>query len=617
MNNLFLIYETYTNGYRTEILDIISLLAILCGILVITSKNPIVSVLFLIGLFASISCYLIMLGLSFIGLSYLIVYIGAVLKYVWKNVAALVQFQFYKGLFILIKFFYLGLIFFLLFIIKKKYSTASPPYPEPTSLRVRGQGDQRSAPEGGRIIIYNVVSSTYSGKSKIYTSRVGNKFYSTLSSSDKKDEEFYKWFVGFADGESNFTIVFQKDTNGNITGASFRFIIELHIDDIDTLKYIKSKLNLGNEIAVYGNSCKFTVIHRRDISKLISVFDKYNLNTTKYLDYLDLKKAFNLYYDNNRGVPLNKRTLIDQLLKFKNGMNKNRFEFNFPPFGLAEGPVLIPKGDREREDYKIVVSDYWLLGLIEAEGSFYLDRSKLQPVFMIALTKIQLPVIKKINDYLINNLGFDKYSKFKLENSSAITIVENKERNNAKCLIRLTISNINILTNYFIPYLENKRFITKKGKDFQDFKIICRAIYNGAYRTEEIKSLILKLSYTMNNFRLSSNSDTNKVSNLSKEELDKILNAKSTIIHLDDGRQLDNITKKEINRRWTNCVYEIIQSSGEIILASTLNEAAENLKVDFRTVKRNLDSLSEQSGIRDNFVEVKGNLVRRVSVFYP
>ena len=39
---------------------------------------------------------------------------------------------------------------------------------------------------------------------------------------------------------------------------------------------------------------------------------------------------------------------------------------------------------------------------------------------MIALTKIQLPVIKKINDYLINNLGFDKYSKFKLENSSAI-----------------------------------------------------------------------------------------------------------------------------------------------------------------------------------------------------
>jgi len=78
MNNLFLIYETFTNGYIANILDIISILAVFCGISVIINKNPIISVLFLIGLFANISCYLIILGLSFIGLSYLIVYIGAV-----------------------------------------------------------------------------------------------------------------------------------------------------------------------------------------------------------------------------------------------------------------------------------------------------------------------------------------------------------------------------------------------------------------------------------------------------------------------------------------------------------------------------------------------------------
>ena len=78
MNTLFVLNETFTNGYRVEILDIISLVAILCGILVIISKNPIVSVLFLIGLFLSISSYLIILGLNFIGLSYLLVYVGAV-----------------------------------------------------------------------------------------------------------------------------------------------------------------------------------------------------------------------------------------------------------------------------------------------------------------------------------------------------------------------------------------------------------------------------------------------------------------------------------------------------------------------------------------------------------
>jgi NADH-ubiquinone oxidoreductase chain 6 len=78
INSLFILSESYTNGYRAEVLDILSLLAILSGILVIISKNPIVSVLFLIGLFLSISSYLIILGLSFVGLSYLLVYVGAV-----------------------------------------------------------------------------------------------------------------------------------------------------------------------------------------------------------------------------------------------------------------------------------------------------------------------------------------------------------------------------------------------------------------------------------------------------------------------------------------------------------------------------------------------------------
>ena len=78
MDSLFVLNETFINGYRSGILDFISLVSILSGILVIVSKNPIVSVLFLIGLFLSISCYLIVLGLNFIGLSYLLVYVGAV-----------------------------------------------------------------------------------------------------------------------------------------------------------------------------------------------------------------------------------------------------------------------------------------------------------------------------------------------------------------------------------------------------------------------------------------------------------------------------------------------------------------------------------------------------------
>nr|ATE47039.1 NADH dehydrogenase subunit 6 [Usnea pennsylvanica] len=78
MNNLVLINETFTNGYRAGALDLLTLASILSGIFVIVSKNPIVSVLFLIGLFLSIACYLLVLGINFLGLSYLLVYVGAV-----------------------------------------------------------------------------------------------------------------------------------------------------------------------------------------------------------------------------------------------------------------------------------------------------------------------------------------------------------------------------------------------------------------------------------------------------------------------------------------------------------------------------------------------------------
>lgn len=78
MQNLFTLNETFTNGLSYNLLYVISVLSVLCAIMVIISKNPIVSVLFLIGLFLNIAGYLMMLGINFIGLSYLLVYVGAV-----------------------------------------------------------------------------------------------------------------------------------------------------------------------------------------------------------------------------------------------------------------------------------------------------------------------------------------------------------------------------------------------------------------------------------------------------------------------------------------------------------------------------------------------------------
>ena len=280
-------------------------------------------------------------------------------------------------------------------------------------------------------------------------------------------------------------------------------------------------------------------------------------------------------------------------IELKNRMNNNRTNFTFP------------------DSHNITISRSWLLGLIEGEGSFYLERDRFRPVFQLSLTEIQLPVIEKIKEYLESNLGFDEYSMFKLKHSSVISIGTDNARKNSKTMKKLVIKNINILVNYFIPFFDNITFITKKGQDFKDFKIISTAIYNGVHRVDNIKSLILKLSYTMNNYRLSSNLEP--VLYLSDEEFNTIIKANSTIIFLKDGRQIDVITRKEVNRRWINCVYEIINDSGEISLASTLDNAAEILDVTYRTLAKHLDR--EDLNVGD-FVEIKGKKVRRVPVFY-
>jgi NADH-ubiquinone oxidoreductase chain 6 len=58
--------------------DLFALGAILSSLLVITSKNPVISVLFLISVFVNAAVYLILIGVSFVGISYILIYVGAI-----------------------------------------------------------------------------------------------------------------------------------------------------------------------------------------------------------------------------------------------------------------------------------------------------------------------------------------------------------------------------------------------------------------------------------------------------------------------------------------------------------------------------------------------------------
>lgn len=78
MYNIYLLNDYVTNGFITQYVDFIYILSIFLGVLTITNRNPVVSVLFLIGLFFNIATLLVLVGYNFIGLAYILVYVGAV-----------------------------------------------------------------------------------------------------------------------------------------------------------------------------------------------------------------------------------------------------------------------------------------------------------------------------------------------------------------------------------------------------------------------------------------------------------------------------------------------------------------------------------------------------------
>ena len=63
---------------KTLFINILAFGTLISSIFSITSKNPVISVIFLISTFVLAACYIIFIGINFIGISYLLVYVGAV-----------------------------------------------------------------------------------------------------------------------------------------------------------------------------------------------------------------------------------------------------------------------------------------------------------------------------------------------------------------------------------------------------------------------------------------------------------------------------------------------------------------------------------------------------------
>lgn len=174
---------------------------------------------------------------------------------------------------------------------------------------------------------------------------------------------FYEWFCGLADAESSFFF----RVRSNI--VEFEFKIALHKDDLPVLLYIKETLGIG-KIDISGKTAAFRVGRHDELLIIFEIFENFPLNSTKYLNYLDFKKAFELYRTSNSLLRLK---VINEL---KIQHNTMRTEYSMP------------------ESHQLRITPNWVLGFIEGEGSFSIR--KIMPFFLVfSLTQKNNTVLMK------------------------------------------------------------------------------------------------------------------------------------------------------------------------------------------------------------------------------
>jgi hypothetical protein len=230
------------------------------------------------------------------------------------------------------------------------------------------------------VIINTILSSTYVRmcmswgqcawliNKRFFTSSVNNKSCKTCNHQRLNEEHingkhlnrasFEQWLVGFTDGDGNFHISHQG--TGTSTKWTLGYKLTQSAYNLRILNYIKKELGVGT-ITKDGTKVQYFIRNRKIIETiLIPIFDKYPLLTTKNFDYVKLKKALAIL--NN--ISMTREEQNSKLLAIKE--TKPNKDYLSPAWNNANLPLT------DVDSINHVMTKSWLVGFIEAEGSFYL-----------------------------------------------------------------------------------------------------------------------------------------------------------------------------------------------------------------------------------------------------
>jgi len=446
--------------------------------------------------------------------------------------------------------------------------------------------------------------------------KVGHTSNPKIPLDSLSDEDFFEWLRGFVDAEGNFFI--------QIVDNRFKFIFTLclHKDETPLIKYIRQRLGHGN-ISIRDKSVNYTLSSKGDLQEIFSIFDIRPLNTSKNLNYILFRQAYDLYFNRESlKVTMELRKVI---INLKDQMNKKRIDFNQP------------KG------HSINITHYWFLGFTEGDGYFSVNSqdygvppsgeaggdprcpkggpAKPAPLldyslrFGIGQTASEIAVMEAIQRFLYGLPG--KYS-IKRNNTNLVKLATYnaaKDRDHER-MAYITVNQTDFIMNVILPFFDSLIWLSKKEQDYQDWKLILNIINQGKHFTGEGKELISLIAKTMNNNRLTTNLaltgeplDSSSFMEV-KERALKLLSSPSNYELQPDGKILIKSLGTYFKGRG-NVGVRVLDEEGELIYSfNSIKDCALFFNVHSRTINRRLDNGS--------FVEFNGkNLVFKREVLLP
>lgn len=253
--------------------------------------------------------------------------------------------------------------------------------------------------------------------------------YSYINNSGIK---FEPWLVGVTDGDGTF---FFNNSKKDVWVFSFQIAQSNY--NLRLLYFIKKMIGVGEVSIPKDGNCYYRVRVRENIIKyILPIFDKYSLLTSKNYNYKLFREAI-LIYDNSNISREDKHERL-KLLKaqHKSGIPNGYIS---PIWEIVNYSVTCI------DDAIKVINKSWLVGFVEAEGSFFISKKdtdrythgftitqKLDPIVLIGISYIlglrfckskwsfyyvttyTLDNIKYISEYFTNTMKGMKSLEFQI-----------------------------------------------------------------------------------------------------------------------------------------------------------------------------------------------------------